>query len=490
MCCQVLTGKYNPFARAAAKGELPKSSPLHKAAAFDLDVLQKLAVAETTLVSWVEDVSTSLPEGWATAGLFTCWQNILFAVTLYPCRLISMSLWVGMTVVCRCAQAHCSISAACSAMPTRLALLPSASVAAAAAYGPSTAPQQEAGRSEPLDIPEDLAAPAYIKAPLTPSQRTAYRGRIGGKWKWSEALPELQYYYEAHGFGITAVNSTLKWAGGHIEPYEPPKSMLNPSGRCMVLHVVCALPVCHSNALRPVMSYNACLQVRRWSCLHAHVHGTCHDKFCKLVLGHPQLRSDCTGQIQLPIADNRAAKTVGANLCLDCLAAGRRANRRVSPADLVDLEVIRQNTTDFITNENSAVSLLSIGECVGPTLIWDWPKERDEEQEPQHGIRFVRLLASDVSQLHDVAHTLQQYPRVKFVVYCDSLTAGWGSGAHSVLHSILAGEKQCLPLLSLTDLLYVQKLLCVSVDAGCCHSQACLQSPFMCPLAITSLSED
>ena len=65
---QVLTGKFNTFAKAAAKGELPKSSPLHRAAAFDLDILQKLAVAETTLVSWVEDVSRSLPEGWATAG--------------------------------------------------------------------------------------------------------------------------------------------------------------------------------------------------------------------------------------------------------------------------------------------------------------------------------------------------------------------------------------------------------------------------------------
>lgn len=66
---QVLNGKANSFAKAAAKGDLPKSSPLHKATAFDLDILQKLAVAETTLVSWVEDTSRSLPEGWAAAGL-------------------------------------------------------------------------------------------------------------------------------------------------------------------------------------------------------------------------------------------------------------------------------------------------------------------------------------------------------------------------------------------------------------------------------------
>lgn len=276
---EVLTGKFNAFARAAAKGELPKSSPLHKAAAFDLDVLQKLAVAETTLVSWVQDVATSMPEGWA---------------------------------------------------------------AAAAAYGPSTTPQHQAAKpTEPFDVPEDLTAPAFIKSPLTPSQRTAYRAHIGGKWKWSEALPELQYYYEAHGFGITAVNSTLKWAGVNLEAYDPPK-------------------------------------------------------------------------------------------------VGRRNNRKVYTS-LDDLELIRTNTHDFITDESHCVSGLVVGECLSPTLLWDWPREREERQEPQHGIRFVRLLASDVSQLHDVAHTLQQYPRVKFVVYCDSLTAGWGSGAHSVLHSVLAG---------------------------------------------------
>ncbi len=66
----MLIGKYNCFARLAAKGELLRASPLHKAVAYDLDILQKLAVAETTLVSWVEDVSRSLPQGWPAAGTF------------------------------------------------------------------------------------------------------------------------------------------------------------------------------------------------------------------------------------------------------------------------------------------------------------------------------------------------------------------------------------------------------------------------------------
>ena len=82
--------------------------------------------------------------------------------------------------------------------------------------------QQEAATAAPLELPHDLVEPKHILVPLTPAQRTAYRAKIGGKWKWSEALPELQYYYEAHGFGITAVNSTLKWAGGFLEAYNPP----------------------------------------------------------------------------------------------------------------------------------------------------------------------------------------------------------------------------------------------------------------------------
>jgi hypothetical protein len=85
---QVLIGKFNCFARAAAKGELPKSSPLHKAAAYDLDVLQKLAVAETTLVSWVEDVSRSLPQGWPAAGslCFALRDCICYSIPLHNCN--------------------------------------------------------------------------------------------------------------------------------------------------------------------------------------------------------------------------------------------------------------------------------------------------------------------------------------------------------------------------------------------------------------------
>ena len=84
-------------------------------------------------------------------------------------------------------------------------------------------------------------------------------------------------------------------------------------------------------------------------------------------------------------------------------------------------------------------SMLGVGECLGPYLLWEW----QEQQQSQHSIRFLRLLESDLAQLHDVAYTLQQYPRVKFVVLCDLMKAN-GSSAHGVLHNVLQGERPCL----------------------------------------------
>lgn len=270
---EVLIGKYNCFARVAAKGELLRASPLHKAVAYDLDILQKLAVAETTLVSWVEDVSRSLPQGWPGA---------------------------------------------------------------AASSGPSTKPQQGACKTEALHLPSDLAAPDFISAPLTPQQRSAYRANIGGKWRWAEALPELQYYYETYGFGITASSSTLKWAGGFLEVHTPP-----------------------------------------------------------------------TGQ-------NRRRADTGQSTCTDLLV---------------------QNTINFLNHTDFESSMLIASGAPGSAVAWD---SYLQEVAPL-GVRLVQLNSADVTQLADVAFTLQQYPRVKFAVVCASMMCSEGSGAHAALHSVLTG---------------------------------------------------
>lgn len=94
--------------------------------------------------------------------------------------------------------------------------------------------------------------------------------------------------------------------------------------------------------------------------------------------------------------------------------------------------------TDFMSDTGSAQNMLSSDGCLAPALIWEWQKQ----QQSQHNIRFVRLMASDLSQLSEVAHTLQQYPRVKFVLYCDSVIASNAASAHGVMHSTLKGKQQ------------------------------------------------
>jgi hypothetical protein len=62
---QVLDGD-SLFARAAARGEPVEH--LYKAVAHDLDVLQQLAVTETTLAGWVKDNVNGLSDAWLDAA--------------------------------------------------------------------------------------------------------------------------------------------------------------------------------------------------------------------------------------------------------------------------------------------------------------------------------------------------------------------------------------------------------------------------------------
>jgi predicted AAA+ superfamily ATPase len=122
-------------------------------------------VAESTLVSWVEDVTSGVAKEWLAAA------------------------------------ASVGHSAGPNAQP---------------ATGNGSAHSNQ----DLLDIPDHLEAPQYIAAPLSKQQQAALRARIGGKWKWSDALPELVFYYQAHGFGVTSENSTLQWQSSALVAFE------------------------------------------------------------------------------------------------------------------------------------------------------------------------------------------------------------------------------------------------------------------------------
>jgi hypothetical protein len=62
-------GRDNTFVRAVADCNVKDSTPVREAAAYDLDVLQRLAVVEQTLVDWVRDtIGPSISPAWAPAG--------------------------------------------------------------------------------------------------------------------------------------------------------------------------------------------------------------------------------------------------------------------------------------------------------------------------------------------------------------------------------------------------------------------------------------
>lgn len=63
---QVIRGSDNPLARAASHGR--PTQHLLAAAAYDLDVLQQLAVLERTLAGWVRHTAYGVDERWVEAA--------------------------------------------------------------------------------------------------------------------------------------------------------------------------------------------------------------------------------------------------------------------------------------------------------------------------------------------------------------------------------------------------------------------------------------
>ena len=141
------------------------------------------------------------------------------------------------------------------------------SVFAATSFAASTKPQHNPLSAQEFPFPQDLKSPKWIQAPLSLQQRSAYRSSIGGKWKWSEALPELQYYYETYGFGVTSMHTTLQWSDGAIQAYESPKQQ-EQSGTCTPFSVQYLLIMHQANAFL-FKQWQACLVVMLNECQHA-----------------------------------------------------------------------------------------------------------------------------------------------------------------------------------------------------------------------------
>ena len=149
----------NAFSQAAAKGE-PPSAALRAAAASDLEVLQQLCVAETTLAAWVREAADAEADG------------------------ADGERWL----------------AASAAL----------SDAAAGPSGAAAAAELEA------QLKASSAAMPHVGAALTPAQKRAWRDRIGSRARWRDGVDELALLYRSHGAGLAIDNAVLMWRDGAL----------------------------------------------------------------------------------------------------------------------------------------------------------------------------------------------------------------------------------------------------------------------------------
>lgn len=164
---QILVASSNPWAKALAKhGPSRASDAMRGAAGYDLDVMQQLAVAEATLVSWIKGVAPGVPDAWPSA-----------ATWLPPDPELPEDVDSGIPAL---------------------------------------------GKGGVAEVPP------YLLGPLTEQQRQSWRAHIGGKWRWSEALPELSHLYAARGLGLMGQYSTLQWYNGAFQAFHVKQADDNP----------------------------------------------------------------------------------------------------------------------------------------------------------------------------------------------------------------------------------------------------------------------
>lgn len=179
---QVLLGRDNPFARAAAQGQVEKNAPILQAVAYDLDTLQGLCVPLGVISDYVGDVAP-------TAGSY--WVSAASAVA-----------------VKRPTRDRQQLSG--DAPPVKPAVVISDSSSGSGSKGgsPAAAGGSSGGSS---------SGAGFIQAPPTPEALSEWKAALASHSAWSDALPLLTQYYLDHGYGVTSRNAALRWSKGGFE---------------------------------------------------------------------------------------------------------------------------------------------------------------------------------------------------------------------------------------------------------------------------------
>ncbi|GLC51367.1 hypothetical protein PLESTB_000494700 [Pleodorina starrii] len=152
---QILLGRDNAFARAAAQGTLDDDAPVLRAVAYDLDVLQELALPLPQVAELIADAA---PLG----GPY--WLEAASSVSIK-----------------------------------------------------SKKKKHQGASASPAVAIDPESRPPYICRPPGDAELSAWKSSLSGKEAWSEGVGLLRQYYRLHGFGITSRNSTLRWTKGAFE---------------------------------------------------------------------------------------------------------------------------------------------------------------------------------------------------------------------------------------------------------------------------------
>ncbi|KAH9571632.1 hypothetical protein CY35_02G104300 [Sphagnum magellanicum] len=188
----ILAGEGNPFAEASANiGNLKSMwsshgvpASLQAAAASDLDALQRLSITESTLSGWVTDIVADVRPEWRTA-----------AASNLSCKTVRK--------------------------------IPAAAEENSNSFGFSTITAGDGGMVDKAELQsqeEHLSAEtsessdrSHHSIPsLIEQDREEWRKKIGGLWRWSEAVPMLESYYASHSLGLVGSTQVMQWRGGKL----------------------------------------------------------------------------------------------------------------------------------------------------------------------------------------------------------------------------------------------------------------------------------
>ncbi|KAL3686805.1 hypothetical protein R1sor_013114 [Riccia sorocarpa] len=196
----ILAGENNPFVEAAANVGNPRSAwsggvppSLQAAAAADLDSLQRLSITESTLSGWVAEMVADVKPEWRTAAASNFSSKTVYKA---PAYVEEGNNAFGFSI------------------PDESKVDNGLSASEVDQISPGK--ESESGSEDPEGI--ENAPGRYLKTIHTvlDEDRERWRKKIGGLWRWSEAVPLLEKYYADHSVGRIAATQFLQWKSGKL----------------------------------------------------------------------------------------------------------------------------------------------------------------------------------------------------------------------------------------------------------------------------------